>query len=59
MTPEQVREAYLQKCLEDIKAYCNEHKHDCVGCIFYRQITVFDVTLPICRVAQIDDTWGK
>ena len=58
MTPQQVREAHLKQCLEEIYAYCREHGDSCTGCIFYRKVSVLGLNFGICKVMDAPDVFG-
>jgi len=49
----------LNNCLDKIFTYCKEHKGDCRGCIFYRQITTIIGRVAYCRVMYDPDTFNK
>ena len=56
MTPE---EKEISDCLDKVFKYCKSHKHDCSGCIFYKEIRLFDKVLVCCKVMFAPEIFGR
>lgn len=52
------KESRLEECLSEIFKYCREHKGSCEGCIFFRKITIANITMGVCRVLDAPDVFG-
>ena len=53
------REEDLEDSLNKIFAYCKEHTDTCIGCIFWREVSIGNHVEGHCRVMYAPEVFGE